>query len=484
MKRNRASSLVCCGIVYVVSIASLSAVGDLRLVEAVKDQKYDLARALLTQKVDVNARQGDGATALHWAAHWNNAEMAGLLISAGANVNAATDLGVTPLYLAAEVGSAAMVKRLSAAGGNPNLISSERVSPLMLASRAGSLEAVEALLAGKADPNVQDNVRHQTALMWAVAHGHADVARALLIHGATVQARSVSGSMMVNRGDTDSGSLTQGGGNTPLLFAARDGDVECAKVLVEAGANVNDTAADGNSALVVAAHSGNGAFAAFLLDKGADVNANGAGYTVLHAAVLRDDLGLVKASLAHGANPNVPFTQATPMWRQSPDFFLSSALLGATPVLLAAQFGSVEMIRTLVAGGADLRLTAKEGLTPLMAGVVADHHLRQAAKYRFDGDERQEQEGVEAVRVLLELGADVNATNEGGNTALHAAASARSNPVIQLLADKGARLEAKNKRGQTPLALASAGGGRGRGAGNGSQANSTADLLRKLGAKE
>jgi ankyrin repeat protein len=498
MTRLRARTLIGWGLVPLLSVVSLLASDDARLADAVKSQHTETVRALLKQRADVNGTQPDGTTALHWAAHWNDLEIADQLMRAGANVNALTDLGVTPLYLAAEIGSAGMTEKLLAAGANPSLAASTGVSPLMLAARSGAVGAVRALLIRQADVNAREHTNGQTALMWAAAQGHPEVIRLLAERGVDLHARSLVIPRIVNMGGTGDGNAIpaelietiQTGGNSAMLFAARRGDIEVAKVLLEFGANVNDTAADGNSALVVAAHSGHGEFAAFLLEKGANPNAEGAGYNVLHAAVLRGDLDVVKAGLAHGANPNAPFTKGTPVRRSAADFFLPAPLVGGTPLLLAAKYASVDMIRALTARGADLQLATKAGMTPLMAASNSDRRRQAVLGGFIQGTRRKpgeiypasESEGVEAVRVLLELGADANAVDGEGNTALHVAVSGQSLPIIKLLADKGARLDVKNKKGLTPLALASAGGRRGAAAGG--KPSPVAELLRSLGAKE
>jgi ankyrin repeat protein len=475
--------------IFLLFTIDLAASNDIRLVDAAKNQKKDEIRALLKQHIDVDAPYGDGTTALHWAAHWNDLEMAGLLIDGGANVNAQTDLGVTPLYLAAEIGSTAMTEKLFSAGANPNITAATGVSPLMLASRAGAPDVVRVLLAHKAEMNAREKQNEQTALMWATAQGHKEVVRILAKARADVNVRSKVIPMLVNRGgegdSTKSVEWVQSGGSTALLFAARRGDIESAKILLEFGANVNDTSADGNSALVIAAHSGNGEFARFLLEKGADPNAVGAGYTVLHAAVLKDDLELLKASLAHGANPNIPLTKGTPIRRQGPDFFLPASLIGATPFLLAAKYASVDMMHALVAAGADTKLATSNGTTPLMAAANGDRRHQMGLTGGDDDYEPQgaDTKGPDVIKYLLDLGADVNAANQAGDTALHVAVAGKANTIIPLLVERGAILDTKNKRGQTPLALASVGARRGAAARK-AQNNSTADLLRKLGAKD
>lgn len=463
--------------------------GDMELPRAAKSQDKDTVRALLKQHADVNAPQGDGSTALHWAAHWDDRETAGLLLGAGANANAANDLGVTPLYLACINGSAAMVQALLRAGAKSNLAAVTGVTPLMQCARSGSLEAVEALLTRGAETNAAENSVGQTALMWAASQRHPEVVRALVMHGANVNARTQASGVLVNinaggRGLAAHGpaKVVQMGGSTPMSFAARVGCIECARALLAGGASANDTAPDGNSALVLAAHSGQGAFGVFLLDKDADPNAHGAGYTALHAAVLRGELNLVKALVAHGANLNARIENGTPLRREGPDYSLAESMVGDTAFLLAAKYADADIMRALAAGGANVKVAGKDGSTPLILAVNGE----QRPGTNSGGLARDESHVADAVKVMLDLGADVNAANRGGNTALYLAAARGYPSVVQMLADKGANVNVKNNRGLTPLGAAQSTRRRGKG-GDDSQASrfkSTADLLRKLGATE
>jgi uncharacterized protein len=483
-------------IVLLASGVGLAAAGDPRLVDAVKSRNAEAVQALLKQQVDVNTPQGDGATALHWAVHFDDLRTTDLLIRAGARVNVANDSGVTPLFLACTNRNAAMVEKLVTAGANPNaaLLNGETV--LMTCSRTGEIGAVTALLARGANVNAKEPSHDQTALMWAAAQKHPQVVAALVARGADVRARSrvytqtVTSEVTQRAGREELNYSVMRGGSTPLLFAARVGDAESAQVLLEAGADVNDALPNGTSALVEAAHSGQQAVGSLLLDRGADPNAAAAGYTALHAAVLRGGLDLVKALLAHGANPNAPITQGTPMRRNSEDFELPKTLVGATPYLLAAKFLEVDIMRVLVAGGADPRLPLKTGATPLMAaaGLGAGAQEDRRGLSVLDGGKVEDERRVlEAVRVAFDLGSDVDAVNQAGDTALHGAAALGYNTVVQFLADHGAHLNVKNKRGQTALAAIAARRGEGATAAdraNQSPRQSTGDLLRKLGATE
>ena len=452
---------------------------ELALVEAVKSRDMNAVRRLLAEGVDVNTPQPDGATALHWAAYRDDLDTATLLIASGANVTAANELGATPLWLAADNGSAPMIERLLDAGADPNVALPEGETPIMTAARTGNADAVRLLLARGADLNVSEHMRGQTALMWAVAQGHHAVVATLLEHGADVDARSKTRPRLMhadsrNASQYDQGVVWNRGGFTPLLFAARHGDVGSARLLLAAGADVNDIAPTGASALVVAAHSGHGAFVEMLLDDGADPNAVGAGYGALHAAILRGDGKLVEALLRHAADPNARLETGTPIRRASQDWALNPSLVSATPLWLAAYFRDPLIMRQLVAAGADPRLTtlelwrpvfARAGgvgpphiaggfVSPLMAAVRGTSNRGRYFNTSLRDPDAEERNALDTVQVAMEFGADVNATDELGETALHSAASRNFTTIVRLLAEHGADLDLKNEAERTPLALA------------------------------
>jgi ankyrin repeat protein len=467
---------------------------DDRLIVAAKEQDVATVRDLLRQAVDVNTRQADGATALHWAAHWDDVSTAKLLVEAGADVDAANGYGVTPLLLACTNASVAMVQTLLAAGADPNQPRATGEAPVMTCARTGNVETVKALLTRGADVNVKESSRGQTALMWAIAEGHRQVVRLLVQHGADVRTAST-------------------GGFTPLLFAAREGDAESARELLAAGADLNEVSPDGSTPLLMATLRGHVPLALWLLEKGADPNASGTGYTALHWAagswrtqltgpfgivsdrdpewramggLPSDKLTLVKALLDHGADPNVRLTKEPPQYGFSNARFKVS-LRGATPFFLAALAADVEVMRVLAAYGAhttrgtEERIAAEGGgsieragsTTPLMAAAG----IGRVPNESFI----TEAQTLEAVKLALELGGDVNATNAGGDTALHGAAHIRSARLVQLLVERGASVNVRNKLGFTPLQVAEGSGhSENPGLGLGGE---TGALLRKLGGQ-
>ena len=413
-------------------------------------------RALLKQRADVNVPQADGMTALHWAAYHDDLQIVELLVRAGANVNAASRYGVTPLSLACTNGNAAMVELLLEARADANAALPGGETPLMTASRAGSLAAVRALLAAGAAVHAKDDRRGQDALMWAAAEGHAPVVGALIEAGADFRTRVPSGL-------------------SPFLFAVRSGHLDVVRVLLKAGADVNDTVPvnsrrgyggrlppGGASALLLAVTNAHFELAAYLLESGANPNADVPGYTPLHAitAVRKPGVGdndpapegsgnvssiaLVKALAAHGANLNARMTRRANLNNTRANE------IGATPFFLAALTADAELMRTLAALGADPLLTNVEKSTPLM--MAAGLATRSPGE-----DAGTEAEVLEAVQVALDLGADINAVDNNGETAMHSAAYKNLPKVVRFLAARGARIETWNrddKFGWTPLAIA------------------------------
>jgi uncharacterized protein len=441
------------------------------LVEAIKQKDKAAVRALLQKRVDVNAREGDGATALHYAVYEDDVELVEQLLRAGAKVNVANELGITPLHLASTNGNLAIVNRLLAKGADVKGASENGVTPLMEAARSGSVGVVRALISRGADVNTQERVRQQTALMWAVARRHHDVVKTLLEAHADVGARTSVRQLMVMLDQGPRRTVKTAvrdakpldvGGSSALLFAAQHGDSESAALLLDAGANVNDTGADGNSALVLAMFNGQGAVARLLLARGADPNAAGAGYTALHAAALRGDLETVKALLAQGADPNATITRGSPVRRFGSQWALPTPMVGATPLFVAATYLEVAIMRELVVAGANQAPGLTTGATPLLAaaGAPVEEEARPADLVRWnvvDSDApaipRAESDVLEATRLLLDAGANVNQVNDAGDSALHFAAGAGMTSVIALLAERGAHVNRKNKNGETPLAL-------------------------------
>ncbi len=397
------------------------------------------------------ATGGDGSTPLLQASYRDAAAAAEALIRAGANVNAANDLGATPLWAASQNGSEKMVKLLLDAGANPNLALLAGETPLMVAARSGYAGVVELLLNKDAKLSAR-GARGQTALMWAVAQKHPEVVKVLLAHGADVHARSDVWSEMMAvppHGYLGYNRQIPHGGDTALMFAARVGDLDSAKLLVAAGANVNDADSWGVSATVLAEHSGFRDLAGFLLEKGADPNAAGAGFTALHEAIMRRDEKLVGALLDCGADPNTTLKAWTPTRRSSYDYHFEPGLVGASPFWLAARFNEPGVMRLLAKHGADPKFVhhsdeveAKKGFqhkTQATTALMAATGMGGGTSAWVQPAGNREALMLETVRLAVELGVDVNAANTDGRTALAAAQALKCDSVVRFLLEKGAR---------------------------------------------
>ena len=422
------------------------------LLDAARNVDRDAIRTLLDNGADVNAPAGDGSTALLWTCYRDDLESAELLLRAGADANAANDLGVTALWAASQNGNTAIVRRLLRAGAIPDAALLKGETPIMVAARAGFRDVVE-LLASKTDDVDARGSRGQTALMWAAAQGNSDVVEVLLAHGADVNARSESWSQVMAvppHGYPGHNRAIPHGGNTALLFAARAGDLDSARLLVNAGADVNDADAWGVSVTVLAAHSGFRELVEFFLEQEADPNLAAAGFSALHIAIMRRDEQMARALLAHGADPNAPLQTWTPRRRSSKDFYFPPELVGATPFWLAARFSQPDVMRLLVKRGADPLFVhraeyvksagmnwplRKEETTVLMAATGMGGGKAWVQPPPLE----RELLILETVKLVTELGADVNATNTDGETALDAARAWGYESVTEFLITKGAR---------------------------------------------
>jgi uncharacterized protein len=485
-------------IILSILLAAFAGAADAKLAQAVKAGDKATIRTLLEQKVDVNAPEVDGTTALHWAVRSDDTDLVDRLLRAGANVKAANRYGITPLYLASVNGNAAVIERLLNAGADANAVSTEGETALMTASRTGNVAAIKVLLARGADVNAKENWHGETALMWAVSEKHAAAARELIAKGADVNARS-----NVNKWERQNSAEPREkwlplGGLTPLEFAARDGCVDCIPVLVEAGADINAADQDGITPLLSAIINGHYDAAGVLLEKGADPNiADRTGRTPLYSAIdfhtmpqsnrpapkeIDNELAsldVVTRLLAKGANVNAQLKQQQP-YRTKLDRGDDTMLTtGTTPLIRAAKAGDVVAMKLLLDQGADPKLVTRNGINPLMAAAGLGTKEEDTT-----GRRKTQAEAIEAIKLCLQAGLDINAVDGRGQTALHGAAFWGLDDVVQFLVDRGAKLEIKDRQGKTPLdAAMGLAGGVGFDGASSVPRPSTAALIQKLSAR-
>lgn len=430
-------------------------------------QRQDLAgvRALLAKKVNVNTPQPDGTTALHWAVHYNDVEAARLLLRAGAYPSVKNRFGASPMSEAAIAGSADLVGALLEAGADARMLATaDGETVLMSAARAGNVDAVRLLLDHGADVNAREKYKGQTALMWAAAERHAGVVKLLLERGADWKVRS-------NDRETKPPKLSAAssispiprGGFTALLFTAREGDIATAKVMLDAGVDINYGDVDNATPLIVSIMNKQFTFAKYLIDRGADVNVvDAAGRTALYAIVdIRNEdysalpnrpledplpsLDIVSAILDKGAKVDVPLTRNL-SGRSGMDGGDTTLNAGTTPLMRAARAGDHQVMRLLLAKGADGKLTTKDGNNALM--------LAAGIGYRDKNTKGTEADALEAVKLMMAAGFDIKQKNSKGETPLHGAASRGADTIVQFLIDKGAEINLQTNQGYTPLDVA------------------------------
>lgn len=437
------------------------------LIEAVKQGDKQAVVSLLKDKaIGANAASPDGTTALHWAIDREDPALVNLLIEGGANVSAANRYGVTPISLAAERGNLAVVSRLLAAGADPNATMPEGETVLMTAARAGKADVIKALLIRGAKVNLREGYRGETALMWAAGRNNAEAVRMLIEFGADLKLRTQNA--VRPSGSEDVGAhhrMPEPTSFTAFLFAVRGGHIGAVRALLDAGADVNDKLSDGRNALIIACANGHWELANLLLERGADPNRADAGWNALHQLIRErrpnlyfgqpgpiesgtlDSTELLKNMIAKGVNVNARMNRNGMKDNQRNRL----NRLGATPFLLAAKVTDVEAMKILLAAGADPSIPTADKVTPLMAaaGVSIWNPSEDGGSLQT-----QEPEQLEAVKICLEQGNDVNAANYFGDTPLHGAAYRGANSIAEYLIKQGARLDAKDVRGWTPLTIA------------------------------
>ena len=489
-------ALVAGAAILLFGAARAADAADLRLVKAVKAGDKTAASSLLQQKIDVNASEPDGTTALHWAVRGDDVDLVDRLLKAGANPKAVNRYGITPLYLASLNGSAPMIERLLKAGVDPNAVSTEGETALMTAARTGNIAAAKVLLANGAKVDATEGWQGQTALMWATAQKHPEMMKELIAHGADVNARSVTTIWERQSTAEPREKWMPLGSLTPLLFAAREGCAACVPILVDAGADVNAADIDDNlTPLITSLINGHYDTAIALIEKGADLHlSDKPGRTPLYSAVdahtmpvsnrpspkeidnEATSLDVIKALLARGAEVNIQLKSQQP-YRTKLDRGTDGMLgAGTTPLIRAAKAGDHVVMKLLFEKGADPKLATRSGITALMAAAgVGTNDADTTGRYKTQA------EVIESIKLCLQAGVDINAAESNGRTAIFGAALMGFDQVVQFLAENGATVDVKDSRGRTPLdAAMGLAGGAGFDGTSGVEHEKTVAVLRKL----